>query len=131
MHSTLSQAAFSPQGTHILADFWGVDAKHLTNLDWIAATLREAAAAANAMVLHCQLHQFSPSHDQAPGVTGVLLLAQSHLSIHTWPEHGMAALDIYVCGPSDAQAALTHLQLRFSPTRQVVHTQLRGMAQPT
>jgi S-adenosylmethionine decarboxylase len=119
--------AFSPQGTHVLADFWGVATAKLTDLQWIEAALRIAAKEARANILSCQLHQFAPDAAALRGVTGVLLLAESHISIHTWPEHGMAAIDIYLCGSSDAKTALVCLIGQFTPTRQVVHTQLRGL----
>ena len=67
--------------------------------------MRAAAKEARATVVNCSFHQFGPQ-----GVSGVLVLAESHLSVHTWPEHGYAATDIYVCGdtclPELAQASL-------------------------
>ncbi len=111
-----------------MADFWGANSTKLTDILYIEAALRAAASSANAHVLSCQLHQFPSSEKTLNGVTGVLLLAESHLSIHTWPEHGMAAIDIYLCGATDAKAALAKLQEWFEPTKQVVHTQKRGLS---
>ena len=76
-----------PAGIHLLADLAGIDALLLTDADAIDALLREAALAAGARILHSHFHTFGPGL----GVTGVLLLAESHISIHTWPEHGFAA----------------------------------------
>ena len=89
------------QGCHLLADLHG--ASGLDDVALIDAALRNGAAAAGATVLDVRLHHFGPSH----GVTGVALLAESHISIHTWPERAYAAVDIFVCGAAnDADAAL-------------------------
>ncbi len=67
--------------------------------------MRDAALAAGATIVNASFHQFGPQ-----GVSGVLVLAESHLSVHTWPEHAYASADIYVCGdtcaPELAQASL-------------------------
>jgi S-adenosylmethionine decarboxylase len=121
-------AAFSPRGTHILADFWGVDENLLTDAPCIEIALRAAASAAQANIISCHLHRFGGADSaQKTGITGVLLLAESHLSIHTWPEYGMAAIDIYLCGTADAHIALTALIQAFKPLEQIVHTQARGI----
>jgi S-adenosylmethionine decarboxylase len=83
---------FRPAGTHLLLDFWG--AKELADQKGIDEALREAAQACGATLIETKLHQFG----DRGGVTGVALLAESHISIHTWPESGYAALDIFVCG---------------------------------
>lgn len=80
-----------PPGTHILLDFWG--AQRLDDASFIDGAMREAALACGATVLDTRLHQFGTGG----GVTGVALLAESHISIHTWPETGYAALDIFLC----------------------------------
>ena len=79
-------------GRHLVADLHGC-----TGLDDVArieAALRAGAEAAGATVLDVRLHPFGPG----AGVTGVALLAESHISIHSWPEHRYAAIDIFVCG---------------------------------
>ncbi len=89
------------QGQHLIADLRG--ASGLTDAARVEQVLRDGAAAAGACVLQVMLHHFGPGQ----GVTGVALLAESHISIHTWPEHGYAAIDIFVCGEhNDAAAAL-------------------------
>jgi S-adenosylmethionine decarboxylase len=95
-------APYTPAtGIHLIADIAG--ASHLGDVAAIEAILRAAAAAARVRVLGVNLHHFGPEQ----GVTGVALLAESHISIHTWPEEGLAAVDIFVCGPdADADAAL-------------------------
>ena len=97
------------QSLHLIADIVG--ASGLSDLDLIEATLHEAAEAAKVTVLDVRLHHFGAGQ----GVTGVALLAESHISIHTWPESGMAAVDIFVCGKtSDAYAALAVMERRLN-----------------
>lgn len=91
---------------HLIADLIGCS--RLDDEQHIEAILREAAKAAGATVLEIRLHGFG----QGMGVTGVALLAESHISIHSWPEHDFAAIDIFVCGSTcDPQAALEVIRL--------------------
>ncbi|MFC0036470.1 adenosylmethionine decarboxylase [Cardiobacterium valvarum] len=87
-------------GTHALLDCYGCDAALLGNAGRLENILREAAQAAGANILAAHFHHFGAG----AGVTGVLLLAESHLSIHTWPEHRFAALDVYLCSGDIARA---------------------------
>jgi len=111
-----------PAGVHLLADLAGIDAHLLTDAQAIDALLREAAQAAGARILHSHFHAFGPGM----GVTGVLLLAESHISIHTWPEHGFAAADIFMCGESQPQRALAVIDAAFRPNTRSVQTIARG-----
>lgn len=105
----------SASGQHLIADI--AARRGLDDCAWIEATLREAAAAARVTVLDVRLHHFG-GHK---GVTGVALLAESHISIHTWPEHGLAAIDVFVCGAkADAQAALAVIEARLDGTARFV-----------
>lgn len=91
------------RGLHLIADLADGAPDLLTDAALIERILRAAAQAAHVSVVGMNLHHFGPEQ----GVTGVALLAESHISIHTWPEEGVAAIDIFVCGPhADAWAAL-------------------------
>lgn len=107
-------------GTHLIVDLW--EAKHLNDAPHIEATLREAALDAKAKVLHGHFHVFTP----LGGVTGVLLLAESHISIHTWPERSFAAIDLFMCAGCDPQDGIAAIQRGFEPQRITVKTLRRG-----
>ena len=106
-------------GLHLLVDLW--DASQLDDPDHIDAVLREAAVAAQATILHSHFHNFTGG-----GVSGVLVLAESHISIHTWPERNFAAIDIFMCGACDPYKSLPVLERAFSPGRVDVGEQRRG-----
>jgi len=80
-------------GTHIIVELSDCNNEILKNVDKVANILVAAAKHANAEVLQTAFHHFAPD-----GVSGVVVIAESHLSIHTWPEFGYAAMDIYTCG---------------------------------
>jgi S-adenosylmethionine decarboxylase len=110
-----------PAGKHLLIDFWG--AYGLTDATFIELTMREAAKACGASVLNLTLHQFG----DGGGITGVALLAESHISIHTWPEIHYAALDVFVCGTCDAERAVALLKDYFKPTQLKITSISRGV----
>src|SRR5512142_1680225 len=83
------------QGVHILADLWGCPPDVLDDRDGMVAAVRHAAEAAHATVLSIHAHRFTPH-----GVTVAALLAESHVAVHTWPESGYAAVDVFTCGPT-------------------------------
>lgn len=116
------QAEHSGLGRHVLVDFHG--AARLRDGAAAAPVLRRAARAAGARVLRVATHDFG---DRA-GFTGVALLAESHLTIHTWPEHGLAAIDIFMCGACDPMRALPALRAHFRPGREAVTVLARGGA---
>ena len=96
-------------GTHLIVDLWG--ASRLDDLEHIELVLRDAVFAAGATLLHIHLHHFTPNG----GVSGVAVLAESHISIHTWPERGYAALDIFMCGEARPHDAIPVLRRAFEP----------------
>ncbi|WP_299322499.1 adenosylmethionine decarboxylase [Parasphingopyxis sp.] len=98
-------------GRHVLADFHGCTAR-LDDIGLVERALRAASDAAGATILDLNLHHFGDGQ----GVTGVALLAESHMSIHTWPEHDYAALDLFLCGRQhNIDAALAVLADGFAP----------------
>jgi S-adenosylmethionine decarboxylase len=106
-------------GVHLIVDLHG--AERLDDIDHIEATLRRCVSAAQATLLHIHLHHFQPS-----GVSGVAVLAESHISIHTWPEAGYAALDVFMCGSANPDACIPVLREAFSAERVGVNELLRG-----
>ncbi len=99
---TTSTAAIA--GTHFLVEYSGCRAAVLDDVDRVRTLLTSAAEAAGATPVTSAFHTFRPR-----GVTGVVVLAESHISIHTWPESGYAAVDVYTCGaclPEEAHAYL-------------------------
>ncbi len=107
-------------GTHLIIDLY--DASRLGDIDHIEAALRDCVSAANATLLHIHLHHFTPNG----GVSGVAVLAESHISIHTWPERSYAALDVFMCGAARPAATIEVLSDAFSPGRIAVTEHLRG-----
>ncbi|HTW29381.1 MAG TPA: adenosylmethionine decarboxylase [Acetobacteraceae bacterium] len=107
-------------GMHLLVDLWG--AKNLDDPVAIDAALREGALASGATILHGHFHHFTPNG----GVSGVLVLAESHISIHTWPERDFAAIDIFMCGACDPYEAVPAIRAAFRPERVVLDEQRRG-----
>lgn len=107
-------------GLHLLIDFW--NAKNLTDQSVIEQTLRKAAEACGATVLNIMLHSFGEN----AGITGVAILAESHISIHTWPETGYAAIDIFMCGTCDPYKAIPVLKEAFLPEKEKINAFKRG-----
>lgn len=115
----MASAPHLPLGTHLLADLSGIAPERLRDCAALERLLREAAVAAGAQVLHGHFHSFGPGQ----GVTGVLLLAESHISLHTWPEVGFAAVDIFMCGAALPQLALDIIQAAL----QAAHCELQSV----
>ena len=80
-------------GKHLLLELNGCDHKLLNDISFIKETMLAAAKESGATILGESFHQFSPQ-----GVSGVIIIAESHLTVHTWPEHGYAGADIFTCG---------------------------------
>ena len=110
-------------GTHLLVEFW--EARNLSDVAGVERALREAAEAAGATVLHSYLHPFGPEM----GVSGVVVLAESHISIHTWPERSYAAIDVFMCGDCDPYRTLPVLEATLTPARVTVSEQRRGLVE--
>jgi len=108
-------------GVHLIVDLHG--AKGLDDIDLIEATLRRCVDAAGATLLHIHLHHFQPN-----GVSGVAVLAESHISIHTWPDAGYAALDVFMCGKADPDRCIPVLREAFAAAEVEVNELLRGQS---
>jgi len=108
-------------GTHLIADLWG--ASGLDEIDTVDAALREAADAAGATLLNIDLHKFTPNG----GITGVAVLAESHISIHTWPERAYAAVDVFMCGGAEPHRAVQILRRAFEPDTLTLSEHRRGV----
>ena len=106
-------------GVHLIVDLH--EAQGLDDIDLIETTLRRCVDAAGATLLHIHLHHFQPN-----GVSGVAVLAESHISIHTWPDAGYAALDVFMCGSANPDACIPVLRQAFKAARVEVNEILRG-----
>ena len=107
-------------GLHLLIDLW--ECSHLQDAARIEATMRQAAAVCGATVLEIKLHDFGEN----AGITGVAILAESHISIHTWPETGYAAIDVFMCGKCDPQQSVPTFKNAFEAKSIRVTTHKRG-----
>jgi S-adenosylmethionine decarboxylase len=94
-------------GTHLIIDVW--NAENLDNLQLIEDALKECVDVSGATLLHIHLHHFTPNG----GVSGVAVLSESHISIHTWPERKYAALDVFMCGDAQPHKSIAVLQRAF------------------
>ncbi|HWB43865.1 MAG TPA: adenosylmethionine decarboxylase [Hyphomicrobiaceae bacterium] len=107
-------------GTHLIIDLFG--ARRLDDLKHIKETLKRCVEVAGATLLHIHLHHFTPNG----GVSGVAVLAESHISIHSWPEVGYAALDVFMCGGANPHATVDVLKAAFRPDGIEVKEHLRA-----
>ena len=108
-------------GDHLLVELW--DATNLADAELIERTLERAARTAGATVLHSYYHPFG----EGQGVSGVTVLAESHISIHTWPERGYAAIDVVMCGVCDPNLTLPVFAAAFAPRRMESQPFQRGL----
>lgn len=109
-------------GTHVLIDLW--DASRLDDLEHMEAVLREAIEVCGATLLHIHLHHFTPT-----GISGVAVLAESHISVHTWPERGFAAFDIFMCGDAKPELAIPIFERAFNTVHSQAKTVRRGLVE--
>ncbi len=109
-------------GRHLIIDLYG--AHRLDDVEHVERTLKRCVEASGATLLHMHLHALEPTG----GVTGVAVLKESHIAIHSWPENGYAALDIFMSGSADPTRAIPVLLEAFAAREVSVTTQLRGTA---
>jgi S-adenosylmethionine decarboxylase len=108
-------------GIHLLIDLSG--ATRLDDLETVEAALRESAIVSGATILNVDLHHFEPNG----GISGVVVLSESHISIHTWPERNFAALDIFMCGDCNPYRAIPVLKKAFAPKAVQLTEHRRGL----
>ncbi|MEJ2640627.1 MAG: adenosylmethionine decarboxylase [Desulfosarcinaceae bacterium] len=108
-------------GTHLIIDLWG--ARDLEDLARMEKALRDCVSVSGATLLHIHLHHFTPSY----GISGVAVLAESHISVHTWPERDYAAFDVFMCGDAQPHKAIAVLEAAFAPDRTKVTELQRGV----
>lgn len=111
-------------GRHVIAELLGGNPNLLNDERYLRAALKEAAERAGGTVLDVTSHKFTPQ-----GVTALALLSESHISIHTWPEHGYAAVDVFTCGiHTNPQLACDFLKKALECTGESVKVLERGTA---
>ena len=109
-----------PLGQHIIVDIF--EASNLTGEKNIENMMIACATAAQATILNTHLHPFEENH----GVSGMIILAESHISIHTWPEYQFAAMDIFMCGDAQPELCIPVIERWFKPGNIVVNDITRG-----
>jgi len=102
-------------GAQVVLDLYECETAHLDDIAWVKKTLVEAARAAGATVVETVFHKFAPC-----GISGVVVIAESHLAIHIWPEHRYAAVDVFTCGDSVQMDVATALLAREFRSRRPV-----------
>jgi S-adenosylmethionine decarboxylase len=108
-------------GTHLIIDLW--DGEHFDDAGVIETALRGAVQAAGAKLVHLHLHEFTAGG----GVSGMAMLAESHVSIHTWPERGYAAIDVFMCGAAEPYRVVPIFRRAFKARRVAISALLRGL----
>ena len=108
-------------GTHLIIDL--IDAERLDDPEHIEQSLIRAAEEAGATVLSSDFHIFTPNN----GVSGVIVLSESHISIHTWPEKNFAAVDVFMCGNAQPMKTIPALKRAFAPKRVGLQEIKRGL----
>ncbi|OMH40463.1 adenosylmethionine decarboxylase [Desulfurobacterium indicum] len=110
-------------GVHIVADLYGCDPEILKSADRMAEIFEGAVREAKLNKLSSHFHQFYPY-----GATGVIVISESHLSFHTWPEHGYVAIDVYTCGAHElAFKAFDYIVDKLNPSRVEKDVHFRGV----
>jgi S-adenosylmethionine decarboxylase len=112
-------------GTHLLVDLYGCARAALDDEEGIRSLLLEAARRSGAHVVDDTFHRFPGG-----GVTGVVAVEESHLTIHTWPHVGYAALDVFFCGRPDPAKATQYVMAGLKPSHIRFHRRMRGHGIP-
>ena len=109
-------------GRHVVAELYGCSGQALDQEDLVRQHMLDAAEIIGATIIGETFHKFSPQ-----GVSGTVVIAESHLSIHTWPENGYVAMDVYTCGGLDPRPAMDHMARSLGATHTRIHEIVRGL----
>ncbi len=109
-------------GRHLIAEFYGCDLALIDDVGAIEQLMHAAAAIVGATVMASAFHRYAPQ-----GVSGTLLIAESHLSIHTWPEHRYVAADIFTCGGLDPRPGFEFLGRELGASDSRMQEIVRGL----
>ena len=109
-------------GIHVIVELFNCNKVLINNSKKIEEVMLNAAAISNATIIEHIFHKFSPH-----GISGVIIIAESHFTIHTWPEHGYVAVDIFTCGDFDYKAALDHIKTELKSERSSIFQFQRGI----
>ncbi|MCM3715993.1 adenosylmethionine decarboxylase [Alkalihalobacillus oceani] len=110
-------------GRHVIAELWGCNVEKLNNMSYIEQVFVDAALKSGAEVREVAFHKFAPH-----GVSGVVIISESHLTIHSFPEHGYASIDVYTCGDRiDPNVASNYIAEALGATTTEVIEVPRGM----
>lgn len=109
-------------GRHVISELWGCDFDKLNDMEFIEKTFVDAALKSGAEIREVAFHKFAPQ-----GVSGVVIISESHLTIHSFPEHGYASIDVYTCGDLDPTVAADYIaEALGAQTRETIELP-RGM----
>lgn len=110
-------------GNHLIVELYECDTDLINNKEYVEKALIEAVDISGATIVQSVIHEFNPH-----GVSGAIVIEESHFTIHTWPEYGYCALDIFTCGTEiNYHAALEHLKEVFKTTHLSVNEIKRGI----
>jgi S-adenosylmethionine decarboxylase proenzyme len=120
--ATQSAGNHAAHGSQVILDLYECETSHLDDLPWVEGALVNAARVAGATIVQTVFHKFAPW-----GISGVVVISESHLAIHIWPENRYAAIDIFTCGESvRIDVASTFLKRAFRARRSVKRSFTRG-----
>ena len=122
-HAFSRRPAPEALGNQMVIEMYDCESAQFDNVDWVRNVLVEAAQRAHATIIEVVFHKFNPV-----GISGVVVISESHLAIHTWPEHRYAAIDIFTCGDVlDGDAAVSYIARQFGSKRYTVAAHPRGL----
>ncbi len=110
-------------GYNIFADMYGCDTNLLDDIKYLRRLLKEAADAGNMHIVKVFFHKYSPQ-----GITGLVIVKESHIALHTWPEYAFASVDIFLCGNnSNPYNTLKHIENGLKPSKVITKSIERGV----